>query len=232
MCSDTVNQTNHRCEFCQRSFVRPSTLAAHMCEQRRRHSERGERGVQIGFQAFLAFYQSMHGSSRLKTLDDFDTSPYYRAFVRFGRYCVDTRVIDPESYMRWLLARNRKIDHWASDREYTEFLADWLPQEPMASALRRGQAWAQDWAQRNQAPAHDCLRYGNTHALCHAVTTGYLSAWLVYNCDSGRQWLTTLTPTDLAMIWPYIDSDRWQRCFHDHPADQALCEHSLQGLGW
>lgn len=221
-----------QCSDCERIFRRESTLAAHMCEPRRRRLSRDERGVQIAFQAFLAFYQSLHGSARLKTWQDFDTSPYYRAFVRFGHYCVNTRVIDPEAYMRWLLARNAKIDHWASDTQYTEFLVDWLPQEPVTQAIARGLAWADDWAQQNSAPAQHCLRHGSTNAICYAITSGRLSAWLIYNSTSGQEFLAALPQTAVAMIWPYIDSDRWQQRFRQRPADQALCQQRLSDMGW
>lgn len=232
MSDSTATASDLRCGDCDRVFRRESTMQAHMCEPRRRRESRGERGVQIAFQAFLAFYQSLHGSARLKTWQDFDASPYYRAFVRFGHYCVNTRVIDPEAYMRWLLAKNIKIDVWHTDTQYTAFLTDWLPQEPVAQALARGMAWADDWAQQNSAPAQHCLRHGNTNAICYAITSGRLSAWLIYNSTSGQEFLTGLSQANLAMIWPYIDSDRWQRSFQQVPADQALCQQRLASAGW
>jgi hypothetical protein len=226
------SQTEHRCSHCDRVFRRESTLVAHMCEPRRRLAARGERGVQIAFQAFLAFYQDMHGSARLKTPDDFDSSPYYRAFVRYGHYCVNTRVIDPAAYMAWLLQQRCAIDRWSQDQQYTNFLVQWLPQEPVSQALARGLAWADDWAQQNQAPAQHCLRHGNTNAICYAVTSGRISPWLIYNCDSGQEFLSRLDQSSLQMIWPYIDSDRWQQRFRDYPADQALCQQRLAQEGW
>ena len=232
MSNNTDNQIEHRCELCSKVFRKASTLAAHLCEPRRRLRARGERGVEIGYQAFLAFYQDLHGSSRLKSPDDFDTSPYYRAFVKFGQYCVSTRVIDPRAYMTWLLTNRRKIDHWATDLEYTGFLVEWLPRESAAAALRRGQDWAQQWAEQNHSLPQHCLRYGNTNALCHAVTSGRISAWLLYNCDSGQQFLSGLSNEHIAMTWPYIDSDRWQQTFHGSAADQVMCQELLRQAGW
>ena len=226
------SQTEFRCHHCDRAFRRESTLAAHMCEPKRRSQSRGDRAVQIGFQAFLAFYQDLHGSARLKTLDDFDSSPYYRAFVRYGNYCVNTRVIDPRAYMHWLLQQKCAIDRWPQDQQYTKFLVEWLPTEPVAQALTRGLDWAQDWAHHNQAPAQHCLRHGNVNVICHAVASGRLSAWLIYNCDSGQEFLSTLDQHGLSMIWPYVDSDRWQRRFREYPADQLLCQQRLTQEGW
>lgn len=220
------------CGFCQRSFRRESSLAVHMCEPKRRHSERDERGVQLGLQAFLKFYQTLQGSSRLKTWDDFVASSYYRAFVKWGRYCVDTRAIMPERFLDWLLTNNKKIDQWASDRTYTEYLIQYLPREAVQDALRRAELWSQDWSERAGAPAHDCLRYGNHNAVCHAVVTGRLSAWVLYNCESGRAFLSQIDPQQMQMLWPYINSDTWSRRFQDYAADQAWAEAKLSEWGW
>lgn len=225
-------KTDYRCCDCDRLFRRESSLATHMCEPRRRRECRGERGVMIGYQAFLEFYKNLHGSSKLKTAEDFEKSPYYRAFVKFGRYCVDTRVVDPSSYMKWLLANNQKIDRWATDTEYTQYLVSWLCTEPVPQAVRRAMEWAQDWAEKNSAPARDCLRYGNVNTVCHAIASGRVSGWVLYNCASGQEFLAALQHQEIQMIWPYIDSDRWSRRFQEFPADQILAQSLLTDQGW
>lgn len=224
--------TKFDCAFCGKSFQRESSLAVHMCEIKRRHHDRHERGVELGLQAFLRFYETLQGSSRLKTWDDFVTSSYYKAFVKWGRYCVSTRVINPERFLDWLLRANKKIDRWASDSIYTEYLTQYLPREAAKDAVNRAHEWAQDWSERINSPARDCLRYGNTNTICHAICTGRVSAWVMYNCDSGREVLSNLDATQMQMVWPYIDSDVWSKRFADLPADQAWTESTLAAWGW
>ena len=221
-----------RCEHCRREFARETSLAVHMCEPRRRRQEQGERGVQLGFQAFLRFYQTSQGSSRLKTFDDFADSPYYRAFVKWGRYCVDTRAIDPERFLEWLLKNNKKIDRWVSDSLYTEYLVWYLGQEPADSAVARALEWAIDWSERSHAPAEHCLRYGNANTVCHAIVSGRISPWVIYNCESGQLFLESLSAEQISMIWPYIDSDAWQRRFQDRAADCAYVRELLSRAAW
>lgn len=220
------------CGFCQRSFQRETSLAVHMCETKRRHSERHERGVELGLQAFLKFYETLQGTSRLKTWEDFVASSYYKAFVKWGRYCVNTRVIMPDRYLSWLLKTNQKIDRWCSDNMYTQYLLYYLPIEAPKDALARAESWSLEWHERTGSPARDCLRYGNSNAICHAVTTGKITAWILYNCDSGRKYLSDLDTTQMQIVWPYVDSDIWGRRFADYPADQAWIENVLAEKGW
>jgi hypothetical protein len=222
----------HVCDYCKKEFVRETSIQAHMCEPKRRQQQRDEPGPRLGFQAYIRFYESMAGSARNKTHDTFCESSYYRAFVKFGHYCVNTRVINPDRFMAWLLKHNRKIDHWCSDKVYTEYLVDHLKVEAVDDALARAIEFGIDWAEKNASPAHDCMRYGNANVLCHAVTAGRISPWVIYNSESGQKFLSELDATQVSMIWPYIDSDAWQKRFQDRPQDQAYAKNILKQAGW
>lgn len=229
---ETAKGIMYSCQYCQRSFARSASLDVHVCEPKRRRSEQNERGVQLGYQAFLQFYKTTQGSSRLKTFDDFADSSYYRAFVKWGRYCVGIRAVDPEQFLQWLLKHNKKIDQWTRDALYTEYLVAYLRKESAESAVARALEWAIDWSERNQALAEHCLSYGNTNTVCHAIVSGRISAWVVYHCQSGQQLLEALTADQIAMVWPYIDSDIWQRRFQEYPMDCEYAKTLLRQAGW
>ena len=222
----------YTCQYCKKDFIKESSLAVHSCEPRRRRQEQSERGVQLGLQAYLKFYQLTQGSAKLKTFDDFADSPYYRAFVKFGRYCVDIRVINPARFIEYVLKQNKKIDHWCRDSIYTEYLLDYLRVENVNDALARAMEFGITWQEQTSNPAHDCLRYGNSNAMCYAITTGRISPWIIYNSESGQQFLSELSTEQIAMIWSYIDSDFWMKKFQDYPADQEYAKDILIKAGW
>ena len=220
------------CEFCKKDFFKESSVAVHMCEPKRRRLEQHEAGVRLGFQAYVKFYETMQGSARNKTFEDFADSPYYRAFVKWGRYCVNTRVINPSQFLTWLLRAQKKIDNWCSDKLYTEYLLDYLLLEAPQDALERALSLSLDWQERTTHPSHDMLRYGNHNALCHDIVAGRLSAWTIYNSESGQEFLSQLNSEQIAMVWPYIDSDRWQSKFRNYMADQEWTKDLLKQAGW
>jgi hypothetical protein len=80
----------------------------HLCEPKRRHQQQNEKGVQLGLQAYLRFYETTQGSARYKTYEDFAGSPYYNAFVKFGRHCMGINAININSYINWLLKKQQK----------------------------------------------------------------------------------------------------------------------------
>ena len=222
----------YTCQFCKKDFVKETSLTVHSCEPRRRRQERSERGVELGFQAYIKFYEMTQGSAKLKTYDDFCSSPYYKAFVKFGRYCVSIRAINPARFMEWVLKQNKKIDHWCSDTVYTEYLAFYLRVENVDDALARAMEFGIDWSEKTGNPPHDCLRYGGTNAMVYAVTAGRISPWIIFNSESGQHFLSELNKEQIAIVYPYIDVDHWQKRFQDYPADQEYAKDILKKAGW
>ena len=220
------------CEYCKKEFVRETSIEVHMCEPKRRRLAKDESGVRLGFLAYIKFYEQAQGSAKLKTYDDFCDSSYYLAFVKFGRYCVNTKVINPAQFMNWLLKNQKKIDRWCSDQLYTEYLLWYLTIEAVDDALARAIEYSIDWAEKSEHPAYDCVRYGNSNAVCYAITTGRLSPWVIYNSESGVEFLNSASSEQIAMIWPYINSDVWQKKFSDYLADQEYVKDILKKAGW
>jgi hypothetical protein len=220
------------CNFCKKSFAKESTLEVHMCEPKRRHLNKDDPGVRLGFMAYIKFYEMMQGSAKLKTYDHFAESSYYLAFVKFGRYCVDIKAINPAQFMNWLLKNQKKIDKWTSDKFYTEYLLWYLPIEAVDDALARAMEYSIDWEEKQGSPSQDCVRYGNPNAICYAITAGRLSPWVIYNSESGQKFLTECNQEQIAMIWVYINSDVWHKKFSDYPADQEYAKDILKKAGW
>jgi hypothetical protein len=220
------------CEYCKKSFVKETSIEVHMCEPKRRRMQKDEPGVRLGFQAYIKFYESMQGSAKNKTHDDFCESSYYRAFVKFGRYCVNTHVINPPQFMNWLLKNAKKIDRWCSDQLYTEYLIQHLLVEAVDDALKRAIEHSIKWEETTGHPAKDILRYVNANALCYDITAGRISPWVIYNSASGVEFLGNLSTEQVAIVWPYINSDAWHKKFGNYPADQEFVKDILTKAGW
>ena len=224
--------TAFTCRFCKKEFQRERSLEVHLCEPKRRFQEQNEPGVRLGYNAYLKFYELTQGSAKTKTFETFAQSNYYRAFVKFGRYCVDIRAVNPSQFLDWLLKNNKKIDNWTSDRLYDEYLLWWLPKEALTDALERGINEIKNYAENgNGIVFNDYFRFGNTNRICHHISTGRVSPWLVYNCSSGVEWLDSLKPEHLDLVIRYIDPDTWHRKFTDFPSDVEYCKHILKEAG-
>lgn len=225
--------SEYKCKYCNKLFRKESTLTVHLCEPKRRWQQENETGVQFGLRAYLRFYETTQGSARLKSYADFVSSPYYNAFVRYGRHLVDIRAVNPNSFSDWLLRQNKKIDFWCKDSLYEQWLLEYLKKESPQDALERALKEMQNYASGNDTIADfsHYFRYGNVNRICHHITTGRISPWVVYNCDTGIEYLEGLNTEQMDIIMPWIDPDHWNRKFKDYVADAEWCKHVLKAAG-
>jgi len=220
------------CQYCKKSFAKETTLVVHVCEQKKRYQSQNETGIQLALRAYQKSYEMSQGTGKPKSFDDFACSPYYRAFARFGQYCVSIRAVNIPRFTDWLLKNNKKIDYWCSDKVYGEFLEQYLKIEHPMDALHRSVEYGICWADETGNRSNDYLRYGNDNMLCYAVTTGRISAWVLYNSESGQEFLARLSSEQIAIIWSYVDADFWQQKFQDYPTDVDYIKDILKQAGW
>jgi len=224
----------YKCRYCEKAFAKESTLAVHLCEQKRRWQQEKETGVQLGLKAYLRFYEVTQGSAKLKSYENFVASPYYNAFVKFGRYCQSIRCINFVNFLDWLLKNNKKIDYWCKDSLYEEWMHEYLKREAVQDALERALKEMQNYADDHPELKNgfsDYFCYGNVNRICHHITTGRISPWIVFNCNTGVDFLGNLSEEQIAIVMPWIDPDYWQRKFVDYVADTEWVKDILQKAG-
>jgi hypothetical protein len=204
-----TNNKQFSCEFCNRSFLRESTIAKHICEYKHRWQEKDKRGNQIGFQAWIQFYKRNTANTKKRTYLEYIKSSYYSAFAKFGTYCVDIKVINVSRYVDWLLKNKISIDVWNKDKNYTNFLIEYLRQEDPLDAIARSVETLQELSKEENLQYNDYFRYGNKNKICYNITTGRISPWMIYHSDSGLKFVDTLDETQVKLIIEYIDPEKW-----------------------
>ena len=58
----------HMCKYCDRGFVKETTLLAHMCESKRRWEQKDEPHVRLGQQAYIIFFKQTQPNSNRYTI--------------------------------------------------------------------------------------------------------------------------------------------------------------------
>ena len=227
-----IKPGEHICKYCGVGFVRESTLQVHQCEPKRRDQQRGEKGVVIGFQTWLRFYELTQGSAKLKTYEDFCNNNFYNAFVKFGRHCVAISAINVNQFTDYVLKNQIKIDNWCKDKVYEEYLYKLLRTESADDALERSIITMQEWAEQTDNDITTYFANVSSNRFVQHILNGRVSCWTVYCCDSGIAKLETLGEEQVTLLMQWIDPEFWQRKLHDYPADAELTRHILVQAGF
>ncbi len=215
-------QLNFKCEYCGKDFAKEKTLVVHICEQKRRHLSKTEKHVQAGLLTFQRFYEIAQKGKSQKSFDDFASSPYYTAFVKFGSFVVNTAPIYPERFIDYVIKSGVKLDHWCRDELYDAYVSELIKIEPADGAIQRSIKTMMDWADKNDAPWEHYFAYVNLNRATHDIKEGLISPWLVLNTKSGRDMLKRMNDEQLDIIGPVIDPSFWARKFKSLPAHVEL----------
>ena len=204
-----TSNAQYGCDFCGRTFLRETTVAKHLCEYKQRWMNKDLQGNRIGFQAWLQFYKKNSATKKKRTYEEFIKSAYYTAFVKFGTYCSDANVLNVSRFVDYLLKNQIKIDTWNTDTNYTKFLVEYLREEDPLDAVARSIETTQKIAEIETIQTRDVLRYANRNRVCHAITTGKISPWMLYQSESGTKFLDELDQTQVKMVIDYINPELW-----------------------
>ena len=224
----------HTCTYCKKDFRFESTFMAHRCEPKRRWLQEKEVGVQLGLQAYLRFYEITQGSAKLKNYADFVGSSLYLAFVKFGRYLVNIRAVNSSAFIDYVIRQNKKLDQWCHESIYVEYLSYYIRKEAVQDALERALLEMQKYAEEHPDLKNgfkDYFRYGNSNRICYHIINGRISPWVVYNCDSGIEFLEKLSEEQIHLVINTIEPEFWQRKFKDYVADTEWAKMILKQAG-
>jgi len=223
-------KSEFQCEFCNRYFQKETTMISHLCEQKRRWQDHDLAGNRIGFQSWLRFYKKNTATKKQLTYVDFAKSSYYIAFVKFGHYCVNVKVINVNRYADWLLDNKIKIDNWCSDVNYNKFLIQYLKDEDPLDAIARSIETTIDLAKEAGIQSKDCLRYVNRNRICQYIINGKISPWMLFHSASGISFLEALDEVQQKYILEYINPEQWAIKFK-RDADMVIQVKQLLEVG-
>ena len=201
-----------------------------MCEAKRRYLQKDEKRVQVGFLAFNKFYVLVQRSKE-KTYAEFCKSSYYNAFVKFGRHMVAIRAINTAKFIDWVIKSNKKLDYWCKEQFYDEYLHEYIRIENPQDALERSIVEMETWATDNNSVVNHYFKYANENRMVRSIANGRISPWAVYCSDSGVGMLSRLNEEQIAIVYPWIDPDYWQRKLKNSD-DAEWCRFILSEAGF
>lgn len=222
----------HSCKYCFRSFVKESTLLAHMCEQKRRWEQRSDKHVQLGLQAYLVFFNETQGPSLNKGYKDFVESNYYNAFIKFGRFLLDYKVVNTKKYIDYIIKSKFKLDHWCKEQYYVDWLGPYLKTEHWEDALTRSLVTMEKWADSSNVGISTYFFANSKGKIVQDIINGRISSWVIFNTDTGREMLGKLNEEQLTLVYEYIDPDYWRQYFIKFNRESKIVKDTLKEVGF
>lgn len=193
-----------------------------MCEQKRRHLQKDEKRVQLGYQTFVRFYQLSAGYKGIKTYEEFCKSSFYNAFVKFGSFLSNVRPLYPEKYIDYVVTSGVKLDHWCREEMYEKYAVELIMKEGVETALERSVNTMVDWAETHNNSWNNYFNNVSLNRATYDIKDGKISPWLILNCKTGKEMLAKFNDEQLTMIYYIMNPEHWSLRFKRQPKDVEL----------
>jgi hypothetical protein len=200
-----------KCGYCNKVFKLERTIAAHMCVNKKRYLQKDEQHVRLAHTFFNDWHRIAMGNNSQKDYKIFMKSQYYGAFVRFGLYVLEARVIAPERYLAWLIVNQKPVDIWCKDTIYNAYLAQQSKLETAERALERFVIHADLWSQRTGCHWSEYWSMVQPHTMVNDIKMGKISPWVFLGYNFARKQLEDLPGEMLNDVADTIDLAFWQR---------------------
>jgi len=194
----------------------------HVCEQKRRALQKGEKRVQLGYIAFNQFYKLSAGAKKDKTYEEFCKSSYYNAFVKFGSFVSNVKPLYPEKYINYVVTSGVKLDQWCREEMYETYAVELIKKEGVETAVERSVNTMFDWAEENNSIWNHYFNYVSANQAVWHIKDGKISPWVILNCKTGKDLLGKFSDEQLSMIYNILDPKHWAVRFKRHPKDVQL----------
>ena len=227
----------HPCGFCKKEFSRESLLVNHMCERKRRFLQRDDKSVRLAFAAYQRFYERSMRRRTPQTLDNFETSQFYTAFVRFGRNLLDMDVVNPMAFVDFLIKIEAHLDHWTDAKYYGRYIHELNKNEKPLEAIERSVHLMEEWSVTSGEPWHDFFRKISPVRATLWIKGGRISPWLLLLAPSAQCLFDRLSEEQTAIVRESLGwnsswgSTFWQSRIALHQADVEVFRALLKEHG-
>jgi len=131
------------------------------------------------------------------------------ACLRFGRFVLDINCLNPTEYLEWLQKLKVPIDNWNNDIVYSAWLQDLVFTENIWDAVDRSISTMMEWAEENKLEFNNYFKEAGGARILFDTQRAKISGIILYCSDSGKEWLNNLSASDLEIVWPVVNSNRW-----------------------
>jgi hypothetical protein len=201
----------YKCKFCNKDFVRETTLMSHLCEKKRRMSDKDSKQNRIAYQSWLIYRKMIIANVKHdKPYEDFINDRYYLDFMKVAKHIIDLNLDKPEEFVRFVLKNAIKIDDWCKAVVYETYVKDRTKKETVERAIERSVLHMHAWADKTGKNYCEYFVNVSTVDAVQDIRMGRISPWCTFATDQGSRLIDRFEPKQVQTLIDYIEPLSWK----------------------
>lgn len=201
----------YKCKYCSKDFARESTLAGHLCENKRRILDKDLKQNRIAYQSWMAWRRMSIANVKYdKPYEEFIANRYFTGFMKLSKRIIDLNIDDPEDFVKYISMNSVPMNKWSSDVVYEEYIKSKTRKETVARAMERSMITITEWADKTGNHFSEYFEKVNTVDAVQDIRMGRISPWCLFATDQGGKFVDRLEPNQIQALIDYIEPKSWR----------------------
>lgn len=199
-----------KCEFCNKTFKRESTIISHRCVRKQRWVERDEKYMIMALELWVIFNNVTCSLTNRKL--DFKTFIYTKecnAFVALAQHLIALRPISNRDFAVYLFRNNVPAKDWVKDSVYRQFVQTFVRKEQPMKGLERSLKTIYSWAEENEMAKTEFYKNVGPGTFVSMISNGRFSPWMFFLSSHIEDVICRLSQEQMRLINPYINPKLW-----------------------
>ena len=216
----------YKCKYCKKEFVRESTLAGHLCENKRRVLAKDLKQNRIAYQSWLLFRRlTIANIKHDKDYEEFATNNLFMGFMKLAKHIIDLNLEDPEGFVKYIVMNSVPMNKWQTAVVYESYVKDRTKKETVERAIERSVLNMKAWAERTGNSWEDYFSLVNTPDAVQDIRMGRISPWCTFATDQGSRLIDRLEPGQIQQLVEYIEPQSWRAKVMRQQQDAKWVQH-------
>lgn len=201
----------YKCRYCQKEFVRESTLASHLCENKRRMLAKDEKQNRIAYQSWLLFRKlTIANVKHDKSYEDFISNKFFTGFMKLAKHIIDLNLDDPEGFVRFIIMNSVPMHNWQTAVVYETYIKDRTKKETVERAVERSVLNMKAWAEKTGNSWEEYFIKVSTPEAVQDIRMGRISPWCTFATDQGSKLIDRFEPGQVQQLIDYMEPQSWR----------------------
>lgn len=204
-------QMTYKCKYCNKDFVKETTLMAHMCEKKRRYLAKDDKQNRIAYQSWLLWRRlSMANVKHDKPYDDFMNNSLFTGFMKLAKHMIDLNLEKPEEFVKFIVLHSVKMHDWTKIFVHESFVQEKLKNETVDRAIERSLLNMKEWAEKSGYNWQEYFARVSTVEAVQDIKMGRLSPWCTFATDQGSRLIDRLEPGQVQALIDFLNPQSWK----------------------
>jgi len=213
----TTSSARFPCDFCHHAFSQERFLLDHVCERKRRFLQRDDPTVKYALEIYQRWYaRSMARRRNPPSIDSFENSKLYSAFVAFARFLRDLNPSNPLDFVDFLAKMETPLSKWRNLAYYGTYIRERNKNEGPRAAIERNIVLMQEWANDADLDMAEFFRQVSPARATQWIISGRISPWLLFAATRAGDLTARLSEEQTSMVADAISADYWERMVIRH----------------